>query len=146
MLSNSCRYGIRAVIYVASRQKATGKTGIKTISEALELPTPYLAKILQQLAKHKILQSVKGPHGGFSMNRDPKKVTLLDIIEIIDGDDFFKNCIIHDCSCAVVDHKKLPCPIHDDYGSLRAGLIDLFEKKTIYELAKKANDTDKVTI
>jgi Rrf2 family protein len=146
MLSNSCRYGIRAVIYIASREKASGKTGIKTISEALGLPSPYLAKILQQLAKHKILHSAKGPHGGFSMLRDPKKVTLLDIIEIIDGDDFFRNCIIHDGACSYVDEKKLSCPLHDDYGVLRSGLIALFEKRTIYDLAKKANKNEAVTI
>jgi Rrf2 family protein len=146
MLSNSCRYGIRAVIYIASRQKNAGKTGIKTISEALELPTPYLAKILQQLAKHKILHSAKGPHGGFSMLRDPKKVTLFDIIKIIDGDDFFKNCIIHSGSCSVVEKNELRCPLHDDYGCLREGLVNLFEKKTIYDLAKKINETSTLAI
>lgn len=146
MLSNSCRYGIRAVIYIASRQKDKGKTGLKSISEALELPTPYLAKILQELAKRKILNSAKGPHGGFSMLRDPKKVTLLDIIEIIDGDEFFRNCVIHNSTCAAVDAKKIPCPLHDDYGALRAGLVDLFKKKTIYDLAKKSIGNDTVVI
>jgi Rrf2 family protein len=146
MLSNSCRYGIRAVIYIASRPKASGTTGIKTISEALKLPTPYMAKILQQLAKHKILHSVKGPHGGFSMLRDPAKVTLLDIIEIIDGSDFFRNCIIHDGDCSCIDTNLLSCPIHDDYGTLRSGLIELFKNRTIYDLAKKANENDSVII
>lgn len=146
MLSNSCRYGIRAVIYIASRQKASGKTGIKAISEALELPTPYLAKILQQLARHKILHSAKGPHGGFSMLRDPAKVTLLDIIEIIDGSDFFRNCIIHNGNCSCIDKNILPCPIHDEYGALRSGLIALFKNKTIYDMAKKANENSSVTI
>ena len=146
MLSNSCRYGIRAVIYIASRQKASGKTGIKAISEALELPTPYLAKILQQLARHKILHSAKGPHGGFSMLRDPAKVTLLDIIEIIDGIDFFRNCIIHDGNCSCIDKNILPCPIHDEYGALRSGLIELFKNRTIYDMAKKANENSSVTI
>jgi Rrf2 family transcriptional regulator, iron-sulfur cluster assembly transcription factor len=146
MLSNSCRYGIRAVIYIASRQKSAGNAGIKAISKALKLPTPYLAKILQQLAKHKILNSAKGPHGGFSMLRDPRKVTLLDIIEIIDGEDFFTNCIIHDCNCVFVDAKNMPCPLHDDYSSLRAGMVDLFKKKTIYELAKKVHENDTILI
>jgi DNA-binding IscR family transcriptional regulator len=77
---------------------------------------------------------------------DPGKVTLLDIIEIIDGNDFFRNCIIHDGTCTYVDEKKLPCPLHDEYGILRSGLIDLFEKKTIYDLAKKANENESVTI
>jgi Rrf2 family iron-sulfur cluster assembly transcriptional regulator len=146
LLSNSCRYGIRAVIYIASRQKTAGNAGIKAISESLKLPTPYLAKILQQLAKHKILNSSKGPHGGFAMLKDPKKVTLLDIIEIIDGDDFFRNCVIHNGTCASVDEKRLPCPLHDDYGILREGLVNLFKKRTIYDLAKKASETGLITI
>jgi Rrf2 family transcriptional regulator, iron-sulfur cluster assembly transcription factor len=142
MLSNSCRYGIRAVIYIASRQKNPGNTGLKIISEALELPTPYLAKILQQLAKNKILRSSKGPHGGFSMLKDPQKVSLLDIIIIIDGDEFFRNCVIHNHTCSYVDREKLPCPLHEDYGKIRENLINLFRNKTIFELAEKAEDTE----
>jgi len=51
MLSNSCRYGIRAVIYLASQPISNGKTGITRISTDLDLPQPFLAKILQQLVK-----------------------------------------------------------------------------------------------
>ena len=73
MLSNSCKYGIRAVIYLAKNPVDNGKIGIKRISEDLGLPTPFLAKILQLLAKHKILTSSKGPHGGFSSVERPQK-------------------------------------------------------------------------
>jgi Rrf2 family iron-sulfur cluster assembly transcriptional regulator len=146
MLSNSCRYGIRAVVYIASRNKVDGKTGIRKISEALNLPTPYLAKILQQLARHKILHSAKGPNGGFSMLKDPAKVTLLNIVEIIDGDDFFSNCIFHNSTCSYIDAHKIPCPIHDDYGKVRKGFIDLFSERTIQELAQKALESGNIVI
>ena len=102
MLSNSCKYGIRAVIYIASQPILNGKTGIKKISGDLDLPTPFLAKILQQLAKQKILSSSKGPHGGFSLLKDPKKITLLDIVNTIDGNDIFTNCVMHNGSCEVI--------------------------------------------
>lgn len=146
MFSNSCRYGIRAVIYIASQPKSGEKTGIKKIAEALELPPPFLAKILQILAKHKILYSAKGPHGGFSMQKDPKKVTLLDIIRIIDGDDFFQQCIVHNSLCQHIDRQKVPCPLHDDYEELRLKIIRLFENRTIYDLAKKAGDPKNIII
>lgn len=100
MLSNSCRYGIRAVIYLARQPKNSGKTGIKQISSDLDLPTPFLAKILQELAKQKILLSSKGPHGGFSLLKDPRKITLLDIVKSIDGDEFFTGCVMHSGPCA----------------------------------------------
>jgi len=146
MLSSSSKYGIRAVMYIASQPRNNGKIGIKKISEDLNLPTPFLAKILQLLAKQKILSSSKGPHGGFSLLRDPKKITLLDIIIAIDGSDIFDNCIIHNMPCKCVDETKLRCPIHDDYFKVRNGLVKLFTNKTIYSLVKAAIKQETISI
>jgi Rrf2 family iron-sulfur cluster assembly transcriptional regulator len=146
MLSNSCRYGIRAVIYIASHASGDNKLGIKQISADLDLPTPFLAKILQQLAKQKILDSSKGPHGGFSLLRDPRNITLLDIVNTIDGYDTFTNCVMHKGTCEGVASEKKICPLHEDYEKTRADLIKLFSKKTIYELVKKADSSEYITI
>jgi Rrf2 family protein len=146
MLSNSCRYGIRAVIYLASQSLANGKTGIKKISEDLKLPTPFLAKILQQLAKQKILSSSKGPHGGFALLKDPKKITLLDIVNAIDGYDIFTNCIMHNGSCEGVKKDKMRCSLHDDYEKSRKELIKLFSNRTIHELVIKSNREEWISI
>ena len=142
MLSNSCRYGIRAVIYLASLQQTRGKTGIKQISKELNLPTPFLAKILQQLAKQKILDSTKGPHGGFSLLKDSKNITLLDIVKTIDGEEIFTNCIIHNETCSCVEKDKKSCPVHDDFSRIRADLITLFRNRTIYELVRIAKSEE----
>jgi Rrf2 family transcriptional regulator, iron-sulfur cluster assembly transcription factor len=146
MLSNSCRYGIRAIIYIASKQQGNNKTGIKQISKDLDLPTPFLAKILQQLAKQKILKSLKGPHGGFSLLRDQKKITILDIVKTIDGEEIFTNCIIHGTACTCVDKNKDECPLHDDYAKVRSELIDLFSHTTVYDLVRKAGTSDEILI
>jgi len=146
MLSNSCRYGIRAVIYLASQPFPREKTGIKKISKDLDLPTPFLAKILQQLAKQKILSSSKGPHGGFSLVKDPKKITLFDIVSTIDGKESFTNCVMHNGSCKCVEKNKKPCPIHEDFEETRKALIGLFSSKTIYELVVKAQEQEKISI
>ena len=146
MLSISCRYGIRAVIYLASQPEANGKTGIKKISSDLDLPTPFLAKILQQLAKQKILSSSKGPHGGFSLLRDPKTITVLDIVSSIDGNDIFTNCVMHNGSCESVGADKKSCTLHEDYSKTREDLIKLFSSKTISEMVKRANNNDLIAI
>jgi Rrf2 family protein len=146
MLSNSCRYAIRAVIYIASQPTHSGKTGIKKISDDLNLPTPFLAKILQQLAKQKILSSSKGPHGGFSLLKDPKEITLLDIVKTIDNDDLFINCVMHNCKCKNVGNKELICPLHDDYEKVRESLKKMFGSKTIFEVVRKANKKDAIII
>ena len=146
MLSNSCRYGIRAVMYLASRPSGKKMTGITTISKDLNLPTPFLAKILQQLAKRKILNSLKGPHGGFSLLKDPKEITLLDIVRTIDGDDIFKNCIIHNNTCRYVDEHKESCALHDEYSVIRKDLMKLFRSSTIYDLVQKTGGSEEIVI
>jgi Rrf2 family protein len=146
MLSSSCRYGIRAVIYLASQPLSNGKTGIKKIGSDLDLPTPFLAKILQMLAKQKILSSSKGPHGGFSLLKDPREITLLDIVNTIDGYDTFTSCVMHNGSCEGVEKEGKHCPLHKDYEKSRKELIKLFSNRTIHELVMKSKNPELITI
>ncbi len=146
MLSNSCRYGIRAVIYLATQPQEGGKTGIRKISDDLGLPSPFLAKILMLLAKQKILASTKGPHGGFALLRSPEKISVLDIINAIDGNDVFTNCIMHNGSCEKTGTEKKFCPMHEDYEKTRKEMIKLFSGKTIHDLALRADNSEFITI
>ena len=89
MLSNTSKYAIRAMIYLSLHAPAVKRIGIRQISGDLDLPAPFLAKILQVLAKNKLLNSNKGPNGGFSLAKDAGKITLFEIIRVIDGNDIF---------------------------------------------------------
>ncbi|MDX9726702.1 MAG: Rrf2 family transcriptional regulator [Bacteroidales bacterium] len=146
MLSSSSRYAIRALLYLAGREQEKGSTGIREISSALGLPAPFLAKILQQLAKNKILSSVKGPNGGFSMQRKPESLTLYEIVKIIDGDDVFKNCLIHDGSCSEVKRSKKVCTVHEEYSVIRREINTLFRNTTLAKLAGRAAGSDNIFI
>jgi Rrf2 family protein len=146
MLSNTCRYGIRAIVYLASHYPEKNNFGIKQISADLGLPTPFLAKILQQLAKNKLIRSTKGPNGGFSFLKNPESITLFDLVMIIDGEGLFKNCIIHDGTCSDVRKSKKSCPVHDDYSIVRNEIIDLFKEKTIGDLVKATKNSEKIFI
>ena len=146
MLSNTCKYGIRAVTYIASRSKGNGNVGLKEISEALGLPTPFLAKILQLLARQKILGSTKGPHGGFVLQKDPREIRLYDIVKAIDGDDLFTYCVIHNNTCSCSDKEKAPCLLHDDYTKIRVNLAKLFTNKTVANIVKSLNSSGEFAI
>lgn len=136
MLSKSCVYALRAIVYVGHNGSENHKIGIKEIGEELDLPVHFLSKILQSLVKHKVLQSTKGPHGGFYINEISGKIKLLGIIEIIDGLSFFNKCGLgmHECS------DTHPCPLHDDFIVFREGLYKIFATKTINDLVKKVED------
>jgi Rrf2 family protein len=145
MLSTSSIYAIRAAVYLASQPREESKTGIKKISSDLKLPAPFLAKILQQLAKQKILSSSKGPHGGFSFLRDPRKLTILDIVSSIDGAYTLTRCIMHNGSCDGENSEKY-CALHKDYDKSRADLIELFGNMTIHDLAEKSVNLELINI
>ena len=137
ILSNTCKYAIRATIYLAVNGKGNEKVGIKKIAQDLDIPTPFLGKILQNLVKYKILTSTKGPHGGFALAKDPYEISLLDIIEVIDGMDLFTECLIGLKSCKEYGHDVVPCPIHNKFRPISNQLYNLFKEETIGNLKKE---------
>ena len=69
MLTNACKYAIRSILYLAMHTNEQHKVGVKKIAEELESPQPFLAKLLQQLNKGKLVSSTKGPNGGFYLSK-----------------------------------------------------------------------------
>lgn len=137
MLSATCKYGIRAVIFIASRPDQKLNTGLKQISDELRIPLPYLAKILQVLSRKKILHSSKGPHGGFYLLIPAAKLTLMDIIEAIDGGDFFDSCYVTGEKCSFDEPDKGVCILHNDLRKEKDNLAKFFSSKTIEDLANQ---------
>src|SRR6056297_376134 len=142
MLSNTCKYAIRAVIYLSLNGGEEKKIGIKEISKELEIPTPFLGKILQTLAKNKLLSSTKGPHGGFRLAKPAKDITLLNIVEVIDRLDFFNTCLIGLRTCKPTTHDNVQCPIHHKYEPISRQIYDLFNTETIEKLKEEIEASD----
>ena len=83
-ISRSTGYGLVAVGYIAQHCK-DGPVLASNVAKAYGIPLEYLLKILQQLVRADVLRSKRGPRGGFNMARPTEKVTLLQIIEAVDG-------------------------------------------------------------
>jgi len=79
-------YALLAVTEIA-RQQPKGQQGVQAsqLAETFDLPVAYLARILSLLAARKVLRSKRGPRGGFYMARDPRKVTVLEVINAVGG-------------------------------------------------------------
>lgn len=132
MLSNTCKYAIRALIYLGKFSDGDGtKIGIKKISSDLDIPTPFLGKILQNLVKQKILVSTKGPNGGFGLGKAAEEISLYDIVTIIDGEDFFKNCLISMEPCSTHHESGQPCPVHKSFSEVRQKLSTFYSQTTL---------------
>jgi len=131
MLSNTCKYALRALIYLGRYSQKDGRIGIKKISEDLNLSSPFLGKILQNLVKQKLLVSTKGPNGGFALARTPDKITLWDIVTKVDGEEFFTNCLITLEPCKTHDATKPLCPVHSQYDKLRTEICSFYKDTTL---------------
>jgi len=146
MLSATCKYGIRAVIFIASKPDQKTNTGLKEISEKLKIPQPYLAKILQILARKKMLHSAKGPHGGFYLLIPAEKLTLMDIIDAIDGRNFFDSCYVTGERCNFDKPGNGLCVLHNDLRKEKVRLEQFFSSKTVEELVSQISGENAVTI
>src|SRR5580698_5851170 len=124
LLSKSCQYGVRALLYIAMESEKSKKTELVKIAEALNIPKPYLAKIMQQLVKRGLARSTKGPNGGFFMTSKEKSKNLLNIIEAIDGLAYFTQCGLGMEEC----NSKNPCPIHTEMLRIRENMMKTFGK------------------
>ena len=132
MVSKSCKYAIRAAVFIASRAGEGGKPGVKEIAEEIEAPQAFTAKILQSLNKNKIVTSLKGPYGGFFCEPYQLELPVIEIVNAIDGVEVFKECVmgLHKCSD---DH---PCPMHFEYAKSRNNLLWTFQQTSIGSLAE----------
>lgn len=91
-LSKKCEYALRAIIYLASNQEGNNViTQISKISEKEKMPVKFLEAIMVTLKKGGILQSIRGTTGGYQLIKRPEKITLGEIIRIIDGDEKIGN-------------------------------------------------------
>ena len=131
MLSNTCKYALRALIYLANFSKENKMIGIKVISEDLKLSSPFLGKILQNLVKQKLLISTKGPNGGFALAKPTDEISLWDIVTRVDGEEFFTNCLIRLEPCITHDPTRQLCPVHAQYDSLRNEICDFYKNTSL---------------
>jgi Rrf2 family protein len=130
ILSNTCDYGLRAVCYIASEENRR-HVSIREISEKLNISFHFLTKILQILTQHQLLNSFRGPNGGVALARSPDTITLMEIIQAIDGPDLFEKCILGLDNCGN-DH---PCPLHRQWVGIRENISDLFGRTTLKDVA-----------
>jgi Rrf2 family transcriptional regulator, iron-sulfur cluster assembly transcription factor len=110
LLSRSTEYAIRAMTFLASLPPGR-LAGAREISEAENIPMPFLWKILQTLARRKLIRSFKGIRGGYQLATAPDSVTLSMIVEATDSVGRLSACVLGlpDCS------DENCCPLHDTW-------------------------------
>jgi Rrf2 family protein len=112
--------------------------GVEKLSEKLEIPRHFLAKILQQLSRHHLISSSKGRMGGFYLSKENAEKSLMSVIECIEGPQVFKECVIGLTNCS----NDNPCPYHHVVKQFRDRFYRLLQNESIAESARRIKALD----
>ena len=105
MISQTAEYALRAAVTLAAAYPTP--TTVQTISEAVGVPVPYLAKVLSTLARASVVTSQRGKHGGFALLRSPGRTTVLDVVQAVDP-----IARLQTCPLGRPEHSAGLCPLH----------------------------------
>ncbi len=136
MFSKTFGYALRAATFVAQHSANDKKLSLLEIAQGLDIPRHFLGKIMQDLVRNGILDSTKGPSGGFFANSRTLDTFLLDILKITDGQLLFDQCALNIKRCDA----QHPCPLHDDFAVCRDGMLRVLALKTLGTLANEVSN------
>ena len=130
-------YGVFGVLYLAERDRDS-VTPLSEISEAQNIPEKFLAKIFQSLSKAGIIRSHRGVRGGFTLARDPKGITVKEVLETIQGPYHLMKCIPDPSACT--NNRANFCALREVLQIAENKLVSVFEHYTVADLAKWERD------
>ena len=129
-LTKKIEYALIALQHMQSKPQ-NEITSAKEVAENFGLPASLLAKVLQQLAKHDIIEPIQGPGGGYRLSKPLEQIKLNDFIEIIEGPVGLVDCL-HDPDCGHIGTCNIRVPIERINNTIK----DLFSNMTLADLTK----------
>ncbi len=130
-ITRQADYAIRCVLYLSEFEDEI--IMVNAIARAKKIPRSFLAKILQKLAKAKIVKSFRGINGGYQLAKSPKEINLLDVIEAIDGPVAMNRCAIDKRMCSLSNE----CSVHPVWLEIRKEVEKRLKKENFARLIKE---------
>ena len=130
-ITRQADYAVRAVLYLARNTEQRIATNM--IAEEQRIPPSFLAKIVSQLSIAGLLQTSRGARGGVVLAREPKEISLLEVIEAIDGPIQLNECVGENSTCSFDGE----CPLHPVWNEIHEQLVTRLKTTNFADMAKK---------
>lgn len=128
-LTNAADYAILAMIHMACLPEEA--VALRTdIAQAHRIPSSFMAKILRSLVRARLLRSTRGVHGGFTLARPASEITLLDIVEAIEGPLALTDCTQDPCTCEWADE----CPAQPVWVTVQSKMAEVLRGASLEDL------------
>jgi Rrf2 family transcriptional regulator, iron-sulfur cluster assembly transcription factor len=131
-ISRKSDYAIRGMVYLAS-QPVGNISMLSDIAAEMDIPHTFLAKIFQQFNKLGLVKSYRGAGGGFQLGRPAAKISLLDIVEAVEGPIIPNQCIMAAGTCS----RDKTCTVHPVWKDVQKGMRGTLAKVSLKRLAGK---------
>ena len=129
-ITRQADYAVRAMVYLA-QLGAERRAATSQIAKEKQIPPSFLAKIVSQLSVAGLLQTSRGAHGGVSLARSPDEITLLDVVEAIDGPIALNECVNDENACSFGDD----CPLRPIWCDAQEELVKRLQNTNFAQFA-----------
>lgn len=142
-LTKKAGYGLIALTHLTRRDKQE-LSSAREIAEQYGLSVSLLMNVMKELASAGLVESVRGSRGGYRLACDPERVTLMDLVAVLDGPVRLSGCIRHEVEvddeapCNLID----TCPISDPIHQVQRRIADCLKQLTLAELVSRAQDKE----
>ncbi len=131
MLSSSCSYGLRAVVFLAAHS-SEAFVPVRRIADALAISPTFLSKVFHGLAAAGLVDTYRGPNGGVRLARPAGSISVRDVVTALDGPGLFTECVLGLPGCG----EQKPCPMHAKWAEIRARIEWSMQDESIESLAE----------
>lgn len=140
MLGKTTEYALRALVYIYTQNNEGKRPGFREVSKMIDSPEQFTGKVLQSLTRAGFISSMKGRGGGYFFDDLTIPLTLFEVIESVEGNEFFLKCGFGLNHCNAGD----PCPMHEGYSQIRDGFYKFVNEQTIQSLALKVDNNEAI--
>ncbi len=133
-LSTRSRYGLR-IMFELALGYGSGAVQLQDIAKKQDLSEKYLSKLVFKLKKAKLIDSIRGAHGGYTLKLEPDSITVLDIVEALEGDLSIVDCTSKSVEC----NRSRTCPSRNIWCGLSKVINDYLAGITLQELVERYN-------
>lgn len=129
-LSQTVGYAIQAMSCLTDLGEGAPWVQVKHIAEKTQVPEPYLAKVVYQLAQKKLVHTKRGVGGGIQLARSADQITLLDLVLAIEGDDWISDCLLGMDTCHALGY----CPLSDFWSGIHRQVEAELSRTTVTDI------------
>jgi len=139
-ITRQAEYALRTVLFL-TKQEPNQRISTSRIAKEKKIPNSFLAKIISQLSIAGLIHTSRGAHGGVSLSKPTEKISMLDVVEAIDGPVTLNECVAHPDECEF----GVDCPLHEVWCKSQAELVENL-RTAHFDKFVKSNHNDRCTI